>query len=148
MSNDDVKYINGDADDFTIYLFSAPPKEKNTIKLELNPSKDNIHIGLHIFQELLMIFTSGIKYLFSKDEIVDITSLTVDDISLMNHYFQSIGFTILIETFTISEYLSNMKLPNYFRNHDLIKDNTPLYDFYYETYLAGIIYRITFNFLR
>ena len=66
----------------------------------------------------------------------------------MNHYFQSIGFTILIETFTISEYLSNMKLPNYFRNHDLIKDNTPLDDFYYETYLAGIIYRITFNFLR
>jgi len=148
MSNDDVKYINGDADDFTIYLFSVPPKEKNTIKLELNPSKDNIHIGLHIFQELLMIFTSGIKYLFSKDEIVDITSLTVDDISLMNHYFQSIGFTILIETFTISEYLSNMKLPNYFRNHDLIKDNTPLDDFYYETHLAGIIYRITFNFLR
>jgi len=148
MENKDTEYIDGDADDFTIYLFSNEPQEKNSIKLELSKPREDIKIGLHIFQELLMIFTSGIKYLFSKDEIVDITSLTVDDISLMNHYFQSIGFTILIETFTISEYLSNMKLPNYFRNHDLIKDNTPLDDFYYETHLAGIIYRITFNFLR
>ena len=148
MENEDTKYIDGDADEFTIFLFSESPKEENSIKLELNPTDKNIQIGLLIFQELLMIFTSGIKYLFSKDEKVDITSLSDEDISLMDKYFASIGFRIIIETFTIEEYLSNMKLPNYFKDQHLIKENTPLPDLYYETALNAIIYRISFDFLR
>ena len=64
MENKDTKYIDGDADEFTIFLFSEPPKNQKSIKLELNPSKKKLHIGLHIFQELLMIFTAGMKYLF------------------------------------------------------------------------------------
>ena len=70
MEDKDTQYINGDADDFTIFLFSEKPKDKNTIKLELTPSENPIHIGLHIFQELLMIFTSGMKYLFSEEDIL------------------------------------------------------------------------------
>ena len=35
MENKDTEYIDGDADEFTIFLFSNPPKEKNSIKLEL-----------------------------------------------------------------------------------------------------------------
>ena len=101
-----------------------------------------------IFQELLMIFTAGIKYLFSEDEKVDITSLNEDDILLMNEYFASIGHVIIIEIFTIEEYLSNMKLPNYFKDQELIKDDTMLRDIYYETVLDGKIYRISFDFLR
>ena len=148
MENEDTEYIKGDADDFTIFLFSESPKEKNSIKLELNPSDENIKIGLMIFQELLMIFTAGIKYLFSKDEKVDITSLSEEDISLMNEYFASIGFKINIEVFTIKDYLSNMKLPNYFKDQHLIEDNTPLIDLYYETSFNMKIYRISFDFLR
>ena len=53
MEDKDTQYINGDADDFTIFLFSEKPKDKNTIKLELTPSENPIHIGLHIFQESL-----------------------------------------------------------------------------------------------
>lgn len=148
MENEDTKYVDGDGDDFTIFLFSEKPKEKNSIKLELNPSDKNIKIGLMIFQELLMIFTAGIKYLFSEDEKVDITSLNEDDILLMNEYFASIGHVIIIEIFTIEEYLSNMKLPNYFKDQHLIKDDTMLRDIYYETVLDGKIYRISFDFLR
>ena len=133
MENENTEYMDGDADEFTIFLFSEPTKEKNSIKLELDPSKKDIHIGLHIFQELLMIFTAGIKYLFSKDEKVDITTLTEEDISLMNRYFESMGFIININIFTIEGYLSNMKLPNYFLHQELIKENTPLDSFYYET---------------
>lgn len=33
MENKDTTYIDGGADDFTIFLFSNNPKEKNTIKL-------------------------------------------------------------------------------------------------------------------
>ena len=139
MENENTKYIDGDADEFTIFLFSEKPKEKHSIKLELDSSKKDIHIGLHIFQELLMIFTAGMKYLFSKDEILDITMLTKEDIVLMNQYFESIGFTVQVDTFTISDYLSIMKLPNYFLKQELIEDNTPLDAFYYETALEGTI---------
>ena len=148
MENEDTKYLNGDGDDFTIFLFSEKPKEKNSIKLELKQGDKDIKIGLMIFQELLMIFTAGIKYHFSKDEKVDITKLSEEDINLMNKYFASIGFTINIDIFTIEEYLTNMKLPNYFKNQDLIKDDTLLKDIYYETALNLLIYRISFDFLR
>ena len=104
MENKNTEYMNGDADEFTIFLFSQKPKEKHTIKLELS-NKVNIHIGLHIFQELLMIFTSGMKYLFSDDDKLDITKLEKDDIALMNRYFESIGFRVIVEVFTIVEYL-------------------------------------------
>ena len=66
----------------------------------------------------------------------------------MNQYFESMGFLIKVETFTIKEYLSNMKLPNYFLNQENIQENTPLDDFYYETSFNQIIYRISFDFLR
>ena len=148
MEDKGTEYIDGDADDFTIFLFSNPPKDKNSIKLELDPSKKDIHIGLHIFQELLMIFTSGMKYLFSKEEKLDITQLHKEDIELMDKYFQSMGFQAIVEVFTIEDYLDNMKLPNYFLKKELIKENTPLNAFYYETSLDGKIYRITFDFLR
>jgi len=148
MENENTEYINGDADDFTIFLFSEPPKEQSSIKLQLNQSKEKMHIGLHIFQELLMIFTSGMKYLFSEEEKLDITKLEQKDIDLMEKYFESMGFKVEIEVFTIVEYLDNMKLPNYFINQELIEENTPLDSFYYETSLKDRIYRICFDFLR
>jgi hypothetical protein len=136
MENKDTEYIDGDADDFTIFLFSEKPKDKNTIKLELTPSKKP------------MIFTSGMKYLFSEEDKLDITKLDLNDIQLMNQYFESMGFQVNVEIFTIIEYLDNMKLPNYFLNHELMDDSTMLDDFYYETSLNGNIYRVYFNYLR
>ena len=147
MENENTEYIDGDADEFTIFLFSERPKEKNSIKLELSPLTD-IHIGLHIFQELLMIFTSGMKYLFSEKDKLDVTKLSKEDIHLMNLYFESMGFQVKVEVFTIVDYLDNMKLPNYFLKQELIKENTPLDGFYYETSLNDSIYRVSFDFLR
>jgi len=147
MENENTEYKEGDADEFTIFLFSESPKKPSTIKLELN-SSDNIKIGLNIFQELLMVFTAGIKYLFSGgNDKVDISSLTIEDIHLMNQYFESMGFKINVEKFTIAEYLDNIKLPNYFQDQHLIKDDTMLREIYYEATLDLIIYRISFDFL-
>jgi hypothetical protein len=147
MENENTQYQVGDADEFTIFLFSEKPKEPNTIKLELDNNKD-IKIGLNIFQELLMIFTEGIKYLFScGNDKVDVSSLTIEDIDLMGKYFKSMGFKINVEKFTIGEYLDNIKLPNYFKDQHLIETNTMLRDIYYEATLDLIIYRISFDFL-
>lgn len=149
MENKDTTYIDGDADDFTIFLFSNNPKEKNTIKLELNNPEHGIKLPLHIFQELLMIFTSGMKYLFSNGTgKLNINEITDENIKTMNDYFMSIGFVIIINIFTIKEYLDNMKLPNYFLKRELIKDDTHIKDIYYEITSDDKIYRISFNFLR
>lgn len=148
MENEDTIYKQGNPDDFINFIFSNKPKEKNSVKLELGPCENNIKIGLHIFQELLMIFTEGSKYLFGKENKVDITKLCKEDIHLLNEYYESFGFTLHIDVFTIIEYIDNMKMPNYFLHQELIKDDTLLKDIYYETSFDGNIYRIYFDFLK
>ncbi len=151
MENEDTEYVKGSDNEFIRYIFSNKPKDENSIKLELDPCSTDIKIGLHIFQELLMIFTGGLRYLFGIKENgnkVNILELQPDNIELMNDYFKSFGFSLEVKKFTIGEYLSNMKLPNYFLNKELIEDNTPLNDIYYETSFDGLIFRVTFDFLR
>lgn len=147
--------IDGDGDDFTIFLFSHPVKEPNTIKLELAPPEKGVHIGLHIFQELLQIFTDGLKYFYGKrsnhdkdDGKVDINSLTVDNIDLMKRYFLSIGFQLILDVFTPENYISK---PDIFNDKRLIKENTMLDEYFYEisTYDSNDlekIYRVSFKF--
>ena len=141
--------IDGDGDDFTIFLFSHPVKEPNTIKLELSPPERGVHIGLHIFQELLQIFTDGLKYFYGQQSgKVDINSLTVDNIDLMKRYFLSIGFQLILEVFTPENYVSK---PDIFNDKSLIKENTMLDEYFYEitTYDSNDmekIYRVSFKF--
>ena len=117
MENNDTEYIEGNGDEFLIFIFSSEPRERNSVKLELDPPKDGIKIGLHIFQELLMVFTMGLKYLYSEKEVLNISTINLEDIEKINKHFQSFGHTLNIEKFTISDYLSNMKLPNYFKTN-------------------------------
>jgi len=148
MENEDTEYIEGSGDDFLKYIFSQQPREKNSVKLELDPPEEGVQLGLHIFQELLMVFTMALKYLYGDDKTLDITTISSEDIERINNHFQSFGFSVLVEKFTVHDYLSNMKLPNYFKNKSLIKDNTLLRDIYYETFTNGFIYRIIFDFVR
>lgn len=148
MENEDTEYIEGNGDDFLKYIFSSEPREKNSVKLELDPPDEGVKLGLHIFQELLMVFTMGLKYLYSEGDALNISTISSHDIDKINRHFQSFGFSILVEKFTIRDYLSNMKIPNFFKNKELIKDDTLLRDIYYETFVNDLIYRITFDFIR
>ena len=148
MENESTEYKEGDDSDFLNFLFSEQPQEVNSIKLELGPAKPDVKIGLHIFQELLMIFTGGLKKLFGNETGVDITSLTKENIELLDRYFQSMGFHCYVEKFTIPEYMDSMKLPNYFVNQELITDETMLRDIYYETSIQMNIYRVSFDFCK
>lgn len=148
MEHTDTEYKEGNDSEFLDFLFTEIPQEKNSIKLELSPAEKDVKIGLHIFQELLMIFTGGLKKLFGEKEKVDITILKPEDIQLMNKYFESMGFQCMVERFNVSEYLENMKMPNYFVNQELITDKTLLKDIYYETSINYIIYRVSFDFMR
>ena len=118
MENHDTEYIEGNGDDFLKFLFSSEPRVENSVKLELDPPKDGIKLGLHIFQELLMVFTMGLKYLYADNNVLNISSISESDVNKINKHFNSFGYVLIIEEFTVSDYLSNMKLHNYFKEKD------------------------------
>ena len=154
MENSDTEYkTDSNPEDFIQFLFGNEPQPTNTIKLEIDPPKQNIHIGLHIFQELLQIFVDGLKYFYGQQSgkdngKVDINSLTIDNIDLMKRYFLSIGFKLILDVFTPDNYVSK---PDIFNDKSLIKENTMLDEYFYEitTYDSNDmekIYRVSFKF--
>ena len=134
-------------DDFINYMFGSEPKPKDSIQLECPDIPDNKNTHLHIFEQLLMIYVSGLKHLWSdSDGKVDLTKLTEDNISLMKRYFMSISYVVNIDVFDLSTY--QFKFPDYFKNQEKITEKTLLPDFFYETQGADTkMYRISFDFL-
>ena len=128
-------------------MFDKEPKPKDTIQLECPDIVEGKNIHLHIFEQLLMIYVQGLKYLWSGEEgKVDLTKLTDDNINLMKRYFESINYIVNIEVFNLQTY--QFKFPDYFKNQDKITDKTLLPDFFYETQGADTkMYRISFDFL-
>jgi len=137
----------GTHEDFIKYMFDAEPKPKDSIQLECSdiPSDKNTH--LHIFEQLLMIYVSGLKHLWQNEEgKVDLTDLTEDNISLMIRYFESINYVVNIQVFNLHTY--QFKFPDYFKNQEKITEKTVLTDFLYETQGSDTnMYRISFDFL-
>jgi hypothetical protein len=134
-------------DDFIIYLFDSEPKDKNTIQLECPDIPEGKNTHLHIFEQLLMIYVSGLKHLWSDSEgKVDLTQLDEANISLMKQYFESINYIVNIEVFDLNTY--QFRFPDYFKYQDKITKETLLTDLYYETQGADTnMYRISFDFL-
>lgn len=136
---------DGTHNEFIRYIFSGEPKEKNSISLELPLDNNDKNIGLHIFEQLLMIFTDGVKYFHGENGRVDINKLNRDNIENLNKYFESFGYIIVVSVFeTINDY--KFKFPNYFKNQEHIKPDTQLEDYYYEIFNENnSAYRISFK---
>jgi hypothetical protein len=134
--NTEPEYKEGHHDEFIQYLFSDSPKEKGEVKLELplpEGSEKSKNIGLHVFEQLLMILVDGLKYFYGEDDKVDINKLTKEDIEKVNEYFVSMNYSVDIKVFeTMNDY--QFKFPNYFKNQEHIKPETQLEDFYYEVF--------------
>ena len=81
---------DGSHDEFIRYIFNNEPKKKSSISLEL--PLENKNIGLHIFEQLLMIFTDGSKYLYGENGKVNINNLNRENIDNLNKYFRSFGY--------------------------------------------------------
>ncbi len=152
MENKDTIYKEDkESNDFITFLFDNTPQEKNSIKLELGFPEKNKHIGLYIFEQLIQIFVDGLKYLYGEDGKVNIQDLTEDNIEQMKKYYLSIGYQLLFETFDKTNYEAK---PNVFMEHDLIKEDTMLDEFYYEVlsetidHKIPIIYRVRFKFIQ
>ena len=141
----ETEYKEGNHNEFIEYLFSDSPKEKGMIELELPLSEEGKNIGLHIFEQLLMIFVDGLKYFYGENDKVDINKLTEEDIQKVNKYFISMNYEVSLDIFpTMNEYI--FKHPNYFKDQNHITNQTMLKDYYYEVYgKDNCVFRIFFK---
>jgi len=147
MENENTEYKDGDHDSFIEYVFKDSPKEKNSIKLELDPPNKNNNINKHIFEQLLQIFTDGMKYLYSdNDNKIDIASLEIDSILKMKEYFESFGVELIFNMYDQTNYVLK---PYIYNNPELYNKSKSVNDFYYEIPLEKnnkiFVYRISFN---
>jgi len=144
MNNSETDYKEGDHSQFIQYLYSSEPRDKGSIQLESTYIEPGKNIGLHTFEQLLMIFVDGLKYFYGKNGKVTISELNKKDIEKVNGYFISMNYKVNLEVFpTMNEY--KFKFPNYFKNQENIKSETKLEDFYYEIFDEGnCAYRISF----
>ena len=143
--NSDTEYKEGDHQDFIIYLFSNSPKGVGEVKLELPLNIPGKNLGLHEFEQLLMIFVDGLKYFYGENGKVDINKLTKEDIQKVKSYFLSLNYEVNLEIFpTMNEYI--FKHPNYFKDQKYITNDTELKDYYYEVYgKDNCVFRISFK---
>ena len=147
MENENTEYKDGDHDSFIEYVFKDSPKEKNSIKLELDPPNKNNNINKHIFEQLLQIFTDGMKYLYSdNDNKIDIASLEIDSILKMKEYFESFGVELIFNMYDQTNYVLK---PYIYNTPELYNKSKSVNDFYYEIPLEKnnkiLVYRISFN---
>ena len=140
-----MEYKEGSHSDFIEYLFSKEPKDKDSIQLESPPIDPDKNMGLHIFEQLLMIFVDGLKYFYGVNDKVNINKLSQQDIEKVNKYFISMNYSVNLEVFpTMNDY--KFKFPNYFKNQEHIKNDTKLEDFYYEIFdMNNKVFRISFK---
>ena len=143
--NTDTVFKEGDHQDFITYLFSHSPKEKGEVKLELPMNEPSKNLGLHEFEQLLMILVDGLKYFNGENGKVDINKLTKEDIQKVNKYFLSMNYEVYLDIFpTLNEYV--FKYPNYFKDQKHITKDTELKDYYYEVYgKDNCVFRISFK---
>ena len=147
MENENTEYKDGDHDSFIEYVFKDKPKEKNSIKLELDSPQEGNNINKHIFEQLLQIFTDGMKYLYSGDDNkIDIVSLEIDSILKMKEYFESFGVELIFNMYDQTNYVLK---PYIYNNPELYNKSKSVNDFYYEITLEKnnkiLVYRISFN---
>ena len=143
--NSDTVFKEGNHDDFINYLFSNSPKDAGEVKLELPLNEPGKNLGLHEFEQLLMIFVDGLKYFYGENGKVDINKLNTDDIQKVNSYFLSMNYEVSLEIFpTMNEYI--FKHPNYFKDQKHITKDTELKDYYYEVFgKYNCVFRISFQ---
>jgi len=147
MENEDTEYKSGDHNSFIEYVFTKDAKPKNTIKLELEPPNSSNNLNKHIYEQLLQIFTDGMKHLYSdEDGKVDIATLEINSIIKMKDYFSSFGVELIFNMYNQKNYVLK---PYIYDKPELYNKSKKVSDFYYEIPVELekeiFIYRIGFE---
>jgi len=130
------------SNNFIDFVFKNEPKPIKSINLEFET--DNLK---ELFENLLDIFTQGMKIHYGNETgIVDLSSLTQDNIINFNKYFNSFGIQLLID-------IEDKPIINGFDYQQIkytninITNNTKLNELKLPFLSNGIVYIISFDFI-
>ena len=144
MNYTDNNYEDLNIDQITEKVFSQPVKPPRSIQLFF----DNVSLK-HIFESLLTFTVNGMKYKFSRDgTTVNIENLTEENVEEIKGYVNSIGFNLIINTYTQDEFNNNI-FPWFvqFNNMPYDKNETDLTK--YQFLITKInYYIISFSFIQ
>ena len=147
MENEDTEYKSGDHNSFIEYVFTKEAKPNNTIKLELDPPNSDNNLNKHIFEQLLQIFTDGMKHLYAGDDTkIDIASLEINSIIKMKDYFSSFGVELIFNMYNQKNYVLK---PYIYDKPELYNKSKSVEEFFYQIPIEKgkeqFIYRIGFE---
>lgn len=116
-----------------LHIFSKPPQSPKSYSI--NFQVDNVE---ELFETLLIILSEAIKILYSDNNTIDITNLTIEDINKLKEYYLSFGIQLNI--------LIN-RLDQSFISNSNIKEKLSDYYFSLKSNKNSNYYIITFDIL-
>lgn len=130
------------SNNFIDFVFKNEPKPIKSINLEFET--DNLK---ELFENLLDIFTQGMKIQYGNETgIVDLSSLTQDNIINFNKYFNSFGIKLLIDI-EDKPIISGFNYQQIKYTNFNITNNTKLNELKLPFLSNGIVYIISFDFI-
>ena len=148
MENEDTVYKDDKEESFIEYVFSNKPQEKGVIKLECGLPDEGKPFNKHMYEQLLQIFVEGLKFLWGKENKVNLKDLTIENISLMKEYFLSFNIDLQFSMFLEKDYIFK---PYIYGNPVLEKKYTKISDYFYQVLIEKDnqiwYYRISFELL-
>lgn len=133
-----------DVEELLEQLINTSPGNKNEFRLEF---EDEITLK-NLFELLLNFFTNICKLYFGDhNSVVNINNMTDNDLSLVNKYFNSIGFKYNLQNHNYNQtslqqinYLQNNKYSNY-----TITSSTRLDELFFVLKCNDTIFKISFE---
>ena len=148
MENEDTVYKDDKEESFIEYIFSNKPQEKGVIKLECGLPDEGKPFNKHMYEQLLQIFVEGLKFLWGKENKVNLKDLTIENISLMKEYFLSFNIDLQFSMFLEKDYIFK---PYIYGNPVLEQKYTKISDYFYQVLIEKDnqmwYYRISFELL-
>ena len=148
MENEDTVYKDDKEESFIEYVFSNKPQEKGVIKLECGLPDEGKPFNKHMYEQLLQIFVEGLKFLWGKENKVNLKDLTIENISLMKEYFLSFNIDLQFNMFLEKDYIFK---PYIYGNPVLEQKYTKISDYFYQVLIEKDnqmwYYRISFELL-
>ena len=148
MENSETQYKDDKEENFIEYVFSKSPQDKGVIKLECGLPQEGKPFPKHMYEQLLQIFVEGLKFLWGKEDKVNIGDLTLENIGLMQQYFKSFNIDLQFNMFLEENYIFK---PYIYGNPVLEGKYKKISDYFYQVNVnkdnLKWIYRVSFELL-
>tara|TARA_B110000114_G_C14832516_1_gene293271 strand:- start:46 stop:468 length:423 start_codon:yes stop_codon:yes gene_type:complete len=132
-------------EELIITLFSNPPKGTNSFGVSFVNENSNTDIK-EVFENLLIIFTEGMKMLHGVNGKVTLDLLTQEDIINFNKYMNSIGLKLIVDVRELVEGI-NEDYSRFSYEKKNITDRTKLNELKLPFMTQRKVYIISFDFI-